>query len=227
MNAAFMSLVRHERGIHALQFGTGGARVTGVRSRVRMLPVSQQNRPAFDAPSRPPLLIVMILGEAQRPAGRACTLKGWHALSLARRAGGGWPSPTAGIPGRPATGPGKACSPRSRRWLGSLAGARVLDLYAGSGAVGLEALSRGAEHVLLVEHGARAARVIRENIEAIGLPGAVLAADKVERVLARGPGRGPVRRGVRRPAVRAGGRRRVAGPVAARRAGLAGARAPW
>jgi 16S rRNA (guanine966-N2)-methyltransferase len=71
--------------------------------------------------------------------------------------------------------------------LGSLTGARVLDLYAGSGAVGLEALSRGAEHVLLVEHGARAARVIRENIEAIGLPGAVLAADRVERVLARGP----------------------------------------
>jgi 16S rRNA (guanine966-N2)-methyltransferase len=71
--------------------------------------------------------------------------------------------------------------------VGSLAGARVLDLYAGSGAVGLEALSRGAEHVLLVEHGARAARVIRENIEAIGLPGAVLVADRVERVLARGP----------------------------------------
>ena len=71
--------------------------------------------------------------------------------------------------------------------LGSLAGARVLDLYAGSGAVGLEALSRGAEHVLLVEHGARATRVIRENIEAIGLPGAALAADRVERVLARGP----------------------------------------
>ncbi len=71
--------------------------------------------------------------------------------------------------------------------VGSLAGARVLDLYAGSGAVGLEALSRGAEHVLLVEQGARAARVIRENIEAIGLPGAVLVADRVERVLARGP----------------------------------------
>ena len=71
--------------------------------------------------------------------------------------------------------------------VGSLAGARVLDLYAGSGAVGLEALSRGAEHVLLVEHGARAASVIRENIEAIGLPGAVVVADRVERVLARGP----------------------------------------
>ena len=71
--------------------------------------------------------------------------------------------------------------------VGPLAGARVLDLYAGSGAVGLEALSRGAEHVLLVEHGARAARVIRQNIEAIGLPGAEVIADRVERVLARGP----------------------------------------
>ncbi len=71
--------------------------------------------------------------------------------------------------------------------VGPLAGARVLDLYAGSGAVGLEALSRGAEHVLLVEHGARAARFIRANVEAIGLPGAVVIADRVERVLARGP----------------------------------------
>ena len=74
--------------------------------------------------------------------------------------------------------------------VGPLAGARVLDLYAGSGAVGLEALSRGAEHVLLVEHGARAARVIRQNIEAIGLPGAAVIADRVERVLARGPSEG-------------------------------------
>ena len=70
---------------------------------------------------------------------------------------------------------------------GSLTGARVLDLYAGSGAVGLEALSRGAGHVLLVESGARAARVIRENIEAIGLAGAEVVTDRVERVLARGP----------------------------------------
>ena len=74
---------------------------------------------------------------------------------------------------------------------GPLAGKRVLDLYAGSGAVGLEALSRGAEHVLLVEYGARAARVIRENIEAIGLPGAAVIADRVERVLARGPDQAP------------------------------------
>jgi 16S rRNA (guanine966-N2)-methyltransferase len=72
--------------------------------------------------------------------------------------------------------------------VGSLAGASVLDLYAGSGAVGLEALSRGAEHVLMVENGARAARVIRQNIEAIGLAGATIGTERVERVLARGPG---------------------------------------
>ncbi len=75
--------------------------------------------------------------------------------------------------------------------VGPLTGTRWLDLYAGSGAVGLEALSRGAQHVLLVEYGARAARVIRENIEAIGLPGAEVIADRVERVLTRGPDQAP------------------------------------
>jgi 16S rRNA (guanine966-N2)-methyltransferase len=71
---------------------------------------------------------------------------------------------------------------------GSLSGLRVLDLYAGSGAVGLEALSRGAEHVLFVESDPRAARVIRDNIEAVGLPGGELVTDRVDRLLARGPG---------------------------------------
>jgi len=71
--------------------------------------------------------------------------------------------------------------------VGSLAGARVLDLYAGSGAVGLEALSRGAGHVLLVEAGARAGRVIRANIDSLGLPGAQVIVERTERVLARGP----------------------------------------
>jgi 16S rRNA (guanine966-N2)-methyltransferase len=71
--------------------------------------------------------------------------------------------------------------------VGSLDGARVLDLYAGSGAVGLEALSRGAGHVLLVESAARAVQVIQANIASIGLPGAEVVADRVERVLARGP----------------------------------------
>ncbi|MFR9780417.1 16S rRNA (guanine(966)-N(2))-methyltransferase RsmD [Micromonospora sp. MS34] len=73
-----------------------------------------------------------------------------------------------------------------------LAGARFADLYAGSGAVGLEALSRGAEHVLLVESDARAARVIRENIAALrAAPAARLVAGKVATVLAAGPDGGP------------------------------------
>lgn len=53
--------------------------------------------------------------------------------------------------------------------LTDLAGCRFLDLYAGSGAVGLEAASRGAQAVLLVESSPRAARTIRENIAALDL----------------------------------------------------------
>ncbi|MFN2536041.1 MAG: 16S rRNA (guanine(966)-N(2))-methyltransferase RsmD [Pseudonocardiaceae bacterium] len=52
-----------------------------------------------------------------------------------------------------------------------LQGARVLDLYAGSGALGLEALSRGAAHVRFVESDRRAAAVVRRNVEALGLGG--------------------------------------------------------
>ncbi|MFE9690427.1 16S rRNA (guanine(966)-N(2))-methyltransferase RsmD [Micromonospora sp. NPDC005806] len=73
-----------------------------------------------------------------------------------------------------------------------LDGARFADLYAGSGAVGLEALSRGAEHVLLVESDARAARVIRENIALLrAAPAARLVTGKVGTVLAAGPGGDP------------------------------------
>ncbi|WUH90683.1 16S rRNA (guanine(966)-N(2))-methyltransferase RsmD [Streptomyces sp. NBC_00433] len=70
---------------------------------------------------------------------------------------------------------------------GTLAGARVMDLYGGSGAVGLEALSRGAAHVLLAEADPRAARTIRENAAAIGLPGAEVRAGKAEKVVAGPP----------------------------------------
>jgi 16S rRNA (guanine966-N2)-methyltransferase len=70
---------------------------------------------------------------------------------------------------------------------GGLGGARVLDLYAGSGALGLEALSRGAVHVFLVESDARAARVIRGNIASLGLEGADVAVGRVERIVAGPP----------------------------------------
>lgn len=52
-----------------------------------------------------------------------------------------------------------------------IAGARVLDGFAGSGALGLEAASRGARFVLFVEQAAAARAMIRENIEALGLAG--------------------------------------------------------
>lgn len=67
---------------------------------------------------------------------------------------------------------------------GSLRGARVLDLYGGSGAVGIEALSRGAAHVTLVEADPRAARTIRANVATVGLPGAEVRAARAERVAA-------------------------------------------
>lgn len=51
----------------------------------------------------------------------------------------------------------------------SLAGARVVDLFAGSGALGLEALSRGAAHTHFVESNRRAAAAIRENIRSLGV----------------------------------------------------------
>jgi 16S rRNA (guanine966-N2)-methyltransferase len=74
--------------------------------------------------------------------------------------------------------------------LGRLDAARVLDLYAGSGAVGLEALSRGASHALLVDSAPAAVRAIRSNIDALALDGAEVAAEPARRVLARGPGQG-------------------------------------
>ncbi|MFI9592261.1 16S rRNA (guanine(966)-N(2))-methyltransferase RsmD [Nonomuraea sp. NPDC052265] len=98
---------------------------------------------------------------------------------------------------RLAVPPGRGTRPTSDRaregiflTLDSLYGlreARVLDLYAGSGAVGLESLSRGAAHALLVESDAKAIRTIRANIRSLELEGAELVGDKVERVLAKPP----------------------------------------
>lgn len=50
-------------------------------------------------------------------------------------------------------------------------GARVLDLFAGTGALGLEAISRGAAFVLFVDEGVEARALLRQNIEALGLGG--------------------------------------------------------
>jgi 16S rRNA (guanine966-N2)-methyltransferase len=72
--------------------------------------------------------------------------------------------------------------------LTGLAGCRFVDLYAGSGAVGLEAASRGASAVLLVESGKAAARTVRDNIAVLGLDQTCrLETATVPTVLARGP----------------------------------------
>lgn len=71
--------------------------------------------------------------------------------------------------------------------LADLDGARVLDLFAGSGALGLEALSRGAAEATLVEHDPLAVRVLRVNAAAVGLPGATVVAERVESFLAGPP----------------------------------------
>ncbi|MBL8588703.1 MAG: 16S rRNA (guanine(966)-N(2))-methyltransferase RsmD [Methylobacteriaceae bacterium] len=86
--------------------------------------------------------------------------------------------------GRRLTGPsGEAIRPTSDRLREAIfnvlahghddacAGARVIDLFAGTGAFGLEALSRGASHALFVDQGAEARALIRANVEALGAGG--------------------------------------------------------
>lgn len=68
-----------------------------------------------------------------------------------------------------------------------LGGSRVLDLYAGSGALGLEALSRGAARAVFVEADRRAAGLLRKNVAALGLPGAEVRQAKARSALAAAP----------------------------------------
>jgi 16S rRNA (guanine966-N2)-methyltransferase len=65
-----------------------------------------------------------------------------------------------------------------------LEGARFLDLYAGSGAVGLEALSQGAAAVVFVESERKAGLVLQDNVRAVGLPGATVHRCTVDTYLA-------------------------------------------
>lgn len=72
-------------------------------------------------------------------------------------------------------------------WCGSLHGLRFLDLYAGSGAVGLEAWSRGAGVVTLVEQDRRTATLIGENARTLGFAKADVVAAAVSGTLRRTP----------------------------------------
>lgn len=71
---------------------------------------------------------------------------------------------------------------------GLVAGTTVWDLYAGSGALGLEAASRGARAVVLVEAARRAADVCRRNAATLGLPGVRVVAQRVTPFLAQAVG---------------------------------------
>jgi 16S rRNA (guanine966-N2)-methyltransferase len=91
--------------------------------------------------------------------------------------------------------PGRATRPTSDRArealfsiLGPVAGVRVLDLYAGSGALAIEALSRGAAQADLVERDPRAAAAIRRNLDALGLAGAAVHRREVLAFLRAGGG---------------------------------------
>lgn len=64
--------------------------------------------------------------------------------------------------------------------LGDLGGLRVLDLYAGTGAIGIEALSRGAVSLVLVDSGYKQCRVIRENLAIVGKDAVVIRSDVIK-----------------------------------------------
>ena len=64
--------------------------------------------------------------------------------------------------------------------LGGFEGLHVVDLFAGSGALGLEAMSRGAGSAILVESDRRAVTTIRRNIASLGLAGAVVVPSRAE-----------------------------------------------
>jgi 16S rRNA (guanine966-N2)-methyltransferase len=66
-------------------------------------------------------------------------------------------------------------------WSPGLRGARVIDLFAGSGALGLEALSRGADFCLFVETDAAARGAIRDNLEALAPDGALFGRSRIHR----------------------------------------------
>ena len=74
--------------------------------------------------------------------------------------------------------------------VGSFASLDILDLFAGSGALGLEALSRGAQRVVLVEKDRRAIEIIKRNITKMNIPGALVINDDVKRLVAAAPTRG-------------------------------------
>ncbi len=91
--------------------------------------------------------------------------------------------------------------------LGDVEGACVLDLFAGTGALGIEALSRGARRAVFVERDADAARVLSANLTALGIAPETVEVRRVDALAAAAQRkRSPrdIRSGLHRPPVRAG-----------------------
>src|SRR5690606_32928045 len=95
---------------------------------------------------------------------------------VAGRWGGRTLTTPSGAGTRPTSEKVRAALANSLAASGGLVGARVLDLFAGSGAIGLELLSRGAADVVLVENDRRALAACRANIDALGARDAELVA---------------------------------------------------
>jgi 16S rRNA (guanine966-N2)-methyltransferase len=79
----------------------------------------------------------------------------------------------------------------THRYAGVVEGARVVDLFAGSGALGIEALSRGAKSALFVDNGAEARALLRANVEAFALGGVARIWRADATVLGRAPAGSP------------------------------------
>jgi 16S rRNA (guanine966-N2)-methyltransferase len=111
-------------------------------------------------------------------AGSRGSQAGRRRLPLRRTRGGSLRVTGGELRGRRLRTPGAGVRPSADRVreslfarLGSLEGARVLDLYAGSGALGIEALSRGAPCAVFVERSPRSLAVLRGNLASLGLQG--------------------------------------------------------
>ncbi len=113
-------------------------------------------------------------------------LKPWHSLPVLKITSGTHRGRLIKTP------PGSSTRPTSERlrqsWLNSLqmrlSESRILDLFSGSGALGLESLSRGAESVVFVEENPKAVRIILENAKTLGFQDQVrVLAKRVESVL--------------------------------------------
>jgi 16S rRNA (guanine966-N2)-methyltransferase len=74
-----------------------------------------------------------------------------------------------------------------------IGGASFLELFCGTGAVGIEALSRGAERAVLVDNSAKAARLVRENLDSLGYrdKAAVVSKDVIQFIKNTATGMGP------------------------------------